>query len=120
VFKKIAIPVLIIAGAFLFFNVASRGFLSLADENQRRKLEDQVQTACNEAEQYQMDREQIAGDIAYFEEMLALPTTDELESFGPSEEREIFQEQLEQSYRALRAADDCSRLTEDYQSKYSE
>ena len=119
-FKKIAIPVLTIAGAFLFFNVASRGFLSLADENHRRALENQVKTACDEAEQYQMAREQIVGDIAYFEDMLALLSTDELESSGPAEEREIFQEQLEQSYRALRPADNCSRLTEEYRSKYSE
>ena len=134
--KKIAIPVVAIAGAFILLNGVGilsypafsylkslplgRSFLSLADENYRRELENQVKTACDEAEQYQTDREQIVGDIAYFEEMLALPTTDELESSSPGEEREIFQEQLDQRYRALRTVDNCNRLTEEYQSKYSE
>jgi hypothetical protein len=136
VLKKIAIPVLTIAAAFILLNGVGilsypafsylkglplgRSFLSLADENYRRELENQAKTACDEAGQYQADKEQIIGDIAYFEDMLALPSTDELESSGPSEERKIFQEQLDQRYRALRAADNCSRLTEEYRSKYSE
>ena len=135
-FKKIAIPVLTIAAAFILLNGVGilsypafsylkglplgRSFLSLADENYRRELENQAKTACDEAGQYQTDREQIIGDIAYFEDMLALPSTDELKSSGPSEEREIFQEQLDQRYRALRAVDNCNRLTEEYQNKYSE
>jgi hypothetical protein len=136
VLKKIAVPVLTIATAFLLLNGVGilsypafsylkglplgRSFLSLADENYRRDLENQVKKACDEAEQYQMDREQIVGDIAYFEEMLALPTIDEIESSNPREEREIFQEQLDQRYRALRTGDNCKQLTKEYQSKYSE
>ena len=98
----------------------ANSFLSLADESYRHELENQVAAACDQAGQSKIGREQIAGDIAYFEEMLSLPTTNEIESATPSQEKEIFQDRLEERYRALRALDECERLTKDYQNKYPE
>jgi hypothetical protein len=134
--RKIIVPLLTIVGAILFLNglgvmnysvfnylkklPLGNSFLSLASENYRHDLGNQVTAACDQARQYQMDREQITGDIAYFEEMLSLPTTYEIESATPSEEKEIFQNNLDERYRALRALDECERLTKDYQNKYPE
>jgi hypothetical protein len=134
--RKIIVPLLTIIGAVLFLNglgimnypvfsylkklPLGNSFLSLANESYRHDLENQVREACGEAEGYQMERNQVIGDIAYFEEMLTMSATDEFESVDSDEEHEIFQKNLDQRYRVLRAIGDCDRLTKDYQDKYPE